>query len=112
MIDASRTAAPVAISLAGEYDVYNSDEFARLLDPVSGERDVILDFNAVRRLDCTAFTNLLRMRRRRSRAHLPVERLVGLSPQLRRLFRITHLDEVWPLFDTLDEALESFSLQR
>jgi hypothetical protein len=30
---------------------------------------------------------------------------VGLNDNLRRLFEITHLDEVWPIYATLREAL-------
>jgi anti-anti-sigma regulatory factor len=35
---------------------------------------------------------------------MPPSIFVGLNENLRRLFEITHLDEVWPIYATLAEA--------
>lgn len=97
MNSAPRTGAPVGISVSDHFDVFN-------------ERYVILDFKSVGTIDASTFTKLLRMRRRRRQHQLPVERLVGVNAQLRKIFRMTHLDRVWPMYETVDEAMESFAV--
>ncbi len=105
---APRTVDSLVISLSGDLDVFHCAEFTHRLAPVYRQEHVVLDFSAVRLLDCTAFGALMRMRRRRSQNDMPVERLVGVSARLKKIFRATQLDRVWPLFDTVDEAIESF----
>lgn len=38
-------------------------------------------------------------------------RIAGLSKAVRRIFAITALDAVWPIFDTVDAAVASFSTE-
>jgi len=98
----------LVITLAGEFDIYNVDTLAASLSPAHEGRDVIIDMRAVRYMDSTALTVLIRMQKRRVIANLQPARFAGLTPNLRRLFSLTRLDVVWPIYATLDEALASF----
>lgn len=102
--------APLIITLAGEFDIYTAGELADMLERTEERANVILDMTSVRYLDSTSLTVFIRMRKRRLEKHFPPCRIVGLSPNLRRLFKLTRLDLVWPIYDTLDEAVDSFRI--
>jgi anti-anti-sigma factor len=99
---------PLIIQLTGDFDVYSTEKLKRALAPAYDQPNVIIDFSGVRYLDSTALTVLIRMRKRRAMKGLPPSRFLGLNENLRRLFEITHLDEVWPVCSTLAQALQSF----
>jgi anti-sigma B factor antagonist len=98
------TKTPLVIKLAGDFDVYSTEKLRRALEPAYAHESVIVDFTGVEYLDSTALTVLVRMRKRRHVAGMPPSIFVGLNENLRRLFEITHLDEVWPIYATLAEA--------
>jgi anti-sigma B factor antagonist len=102
--------APLIITLAGEFDIYTAGELADTLAAGEERANVIVDMTHVRYLDSTSLTVFIRMRKRRLETNLPPCRLVGLGPNLRRLFRLTRLDAVWPIYETIDEARGSFRL--
>lgn len=110
MTNKAPPAQPFVITLAGEFDIYSADALVQALAPANDRADVVVDLTAVRYLDSTALTAFIRMRKRRTIANLGPCRLVGLNANLRRLFSVTHLDEVWPIHDTLEQAVESFKI--
>jgi anti-sigma B factor antagonist len=101
-------AKPLVITLGGEFDIYTADALTGMLAPADDRPDVIIDMTNVRYLDSTSLTVFIRMRKRRMESNFPPCPLVGLSANLRRLFKLTRLDLVWPIYDTLDDALASF----
>ncbi|HKU67741.1 MAG TPA: STAS domain-containing protein [Candidatus Baltobacteraceae bacterium] len=101
---------PLVVTLTGEFDIYNVDALGALLAPTYEHPDVVVDMSEVRYLDSTALTVFIRMRKRRMIANFQPARMVGLNPNIRRLFALTRLDVVWPIYETLDEALASFTV--
>lgn len=108
MPNEKRPAIPYIITLAGEFDIYTANKLAEMLAPAYEHPDVIIDLSDVRYLDSTALTALVRMHKRRVISNSGPCRLVGLNTNLQRLFQLTRLDLVWPICQTLDEALASF----
>ncbi len=94
----------VAVDRAS-YDLASSADFARELERSYAQATVVLDLSTVTYLDSTCLSKLLRMRRERAKRGLPLEHIV-LSDPIRRLFAIVKFDEIWPLYDSLDMALE------
>jgi anti-anti-sigma factor len=96
---------PVIVRLAGDYDAYNSDELRRLLEPACDGADVVIDFTGARYVDSSCLTELAQVRRQRLDGGLPVMRLVIPNRNMRKIFEIVGFDQVFPLFESLEEAL-------
>ena len=97
---------PLIVALSKpEYDVSSCDELAKELEPAHAQPNVIVDMTEVRYLDSTCLSKLARMRTERQKRDYPPARLVVPAPQVRRLFEIVGFDKVWPLYDSLEEAL-------
>jgi anti-sigma B factor antagonist len=110
MCSSAAQEAPHIITLAGEFDIYTAGELADMLAQAQERANVVIDMTNVRYLDSTSLTVFIRMRKRRLEMNFPPCRLVGLGPNLRRLFKLTRLDAVWPIYETLDEAVRSFKM--
>lgn len=67
---------------------------------------LIVDLSAVEYCDSAGLSALLLAQRQMS-ANGGDVRLVGLSPSVRSLLSLTQLDRVFPIFATLDEALDA-----
>jgi anti-anti-sigma factor len=98
---------PTVITLAGEWDIYRRNElrdvFAAAYDCVY----VIFDFSAVTYADSTVLSELVRLRRYRLEKNLPMFAVVA-SKTFERVLTITHLDQFWPCFANLGDAIASF----
>ncbi len=103
-------ARPLVITLAGDLDIYGVENLNKALAPANDCADVVIDMTAVRYIDSSALTAFVRMRKHRATVDFPPCRLVGLNENLRRLFEIVNLSQVWPMYATLAEALDSFSV--
>jgi anti-anti-sigma factor len=90
-----------------EYDISNCDEFFKALEPTFNAPDVIVDMSAVRYMDSTCLSKLTIMRTKRGEAGFPPARIVITSRTVRRLFQLTGFDRFWPIFDSLEGALEA-----
>jgi len=97
----------VVIRLAGDFDAYNCPELRRLLEPAKGAEDVVIDFTATRYVDSSCLKELAALRRFRLEKGLPAVRLVVPGRNLRKLLNIVGFDLVFPLFDSLDDALQT-----
>jgi len=101
-------ARPLILTLeAPEWDIDSSDALAALLAPATDCADVVVDLSAVSYIDSTCLGKLVGMRVKRSAKGFEPARLVVTSPRVRRLFSIVHFDKIWPIFETLDEALRA-----
>lgn len=103
-----RTAEPLVIRLSGELDIARKEELREMLRAAYEEPAVIIDLSGVDYLDLSAVNALIAMHAERKKRVFSTERLVGLSPYLRRILKITALDGLWPLLDSVHEAERSF----
>ena len=100
---------PVIIELPQkDYDIYNTDALVEAVAPSLLHREVILDFHRVHYLDSTALTVLVRFRKRRAEMGFPPKRFIRVSDRIRMVLRVSQLDKVWPICNSVDEAIASF----
>ncbi len=102
------SATPLIVTVDGEWDLARADELEALLQPTYERSNVILDMTHSTYADSTCLGRLIRMRTHRAEQGFDPARIVLPSPQLRKLFDLVGFDRMWPLYDTLDEALDSF----
>lgn len=96
---------PVVVQLVGDFDAYNAEELRGLLRPAHDGAEVVIDFSATRYVDSTCLTELATIRRRRMERGLSNCRLVVPHRNMRKIFEIVGFDQVFPLFNSVDEAL-------
>lgn len=70
-------------------------------------KQLVLDFHMVRFMSSETLRSLLRVREQ-LQARGGQMHLCHLQPQLQQVFRITHLDKLFPLFDSREAALDAF----
>jgi anti-sigma B factor antagonist len=94
------------ISVTGEIDVYTAPTLReRLNDLVSqGEYDLVVDMAGVEFLDSTGL-GVLVGGLKRARSHQGTLRLVCDQEKIIKVFRITGLTKVFPIYASLDDAL-------
>lgn len=88
---------PAAIFLSGEYDLARREELERELSSAGQSDTVVLDLSDVTYLDSTALTCFIRLRKRMMARGECRIRLAGVRPQIRRLFQVSNLDQVFEL---------------
>ncbi len=92
------------IHVSGEVDLATVPILERALDSaLAASCPIIVDFEAARYIDSTGLHVLLRARRR----HHHILAAAALAPTLRRVFELTNVDQVIPLYSTLREALSA-----
>lgn len=106
---ATRTVADHAVlEVGGEVDVYTAPRLReRLVEMIDGgARDVVVDLGRVEFLDSTGLGVLVGALKR-LRAAGGTFSLVCAKEPLLKVFRITALDQVFPLHDTVEAATRS-----
>lgn len=98
----------IAIAIAGEVDLYTAprfkEELVRAVD--SGAALVLIDLTATTFIDSTTLGVLVGgLRRLRPNGGELV--LIIVDRNIRKIFEITGLDRVFPIYETRAEALES-----
>ncbi|MGA8533214.1 MAG: STAS domain-containing protein [Candidatus Tumulicola sp.] len=100
-------ATPLIVYLAQpEYDVALCENLAKELEPSYTARSVIIDMSGVNYIDSTCLGKLVRMHSEREKRGFGAARLVLPSQQIRRLFKLVRFEALWPLYDSLDDALK------
>jgi anti-sigma B factor antagonist len=96
----------VVIEVMGEVDVYTAPRLRELfIDLVnSGEYKFIVNMEMLEFFD-SAGLNVLMGGLKRARAHDGSLYVVCTSERILRIFRATGLSKVYPIFDTVEEAL-------
>jgi anti-anti-sigma factor len=92
------------LSLSGELDLATVATFRAHLSAVHDAAGLILDLRDLRYIDSSGINTLLDIHR----AFAPSRRriaLFGASPNVRRILSVLHLEDLMPVFVTLDEAL-------
>ena len=94
------------IALSGEVDLYTAPEFKQqLLDVISkGAKDVIVDFSNTTFIDSTTL-GVLVGGVKRLRTNDGQLSLVCSDRNITKIFEITGLDRVFPIYPTRDDAL-------
>lgn len=94
------------VELVGEVDVYTAPQAKQAMHELvdDGATHILIDLRNTDYLDSTAMGTLVGVLRRVAENGGWV-RLVGARPRVRKLFEITHLDKVLPIFETEKDAL-------
>jgi anti-sigma B factor antagonist len=95
------------LEVGGEVDVYTAPKLREKLVELVGEGlyDVVVDMTKVEFLDSTGL-GVLVGGLKRVRSHDGSLALVCSQERILKIFRITGLTKVFPIYDTLDEALQ------
>jgi anti-sigma B factor antagonist len=94
------------ITCAGEIDLSTADRFRDELNAAvqSSATGIVVDLTQVTFMDSTGLGVLAKARNRATERDCLI-RLAGPIPHVAKVLRITQLDQVFPVHDTLDEAL-------
>ena len=90
-------------------DAHNSDELKAQLNRLfdSGMKDLLIDLKEVRFIDSSGLGVLVSGFKNAS-ARQGSLKLSGLQSQVKSMFELTRLHRVFDIFQTVDEALESY----
>lgn len=105
--DPPMISSPLIVHLRdAEWDISSKDALRDVLAPALEHPSVILDMTAVTFIDSTCLGELVRMYKTRTKEHgFEPARLAIASPRVRHLFGIVEFDRLWPIFETLEEAI-------
>jgi anti-sigma B factor antagonist len=94
------------ISLSGEVDLYTAPDFKQKLLEVIGQggKDVVIDFSNTTFIDSTTL-GVLVGGVKRLRPNGGQLSLVCADRNITKIFEITGLDKVFPIYDSRDEAV-------
>jgi len=99
----------VKVTLTGRMDQQGTEEIeGKLLDYAAAHRSVILDMNAVDMLTSMGIRILLLLAKAVSR-HGGKMALLNLDANVRKVVRISRVDEVIPVYESLEEARSAVS---
>lgn len=95
----------VCITVSGELDLASADTFrAHLRMAADKSNAILLDFSGLRYLDSSGINALLIAQRELSRGEGRLA-LVGVSRPVRRILDVLEVEQVIPVFRTVEEAL-------
>lgn len=99
MISESSGRRVARVALSGELDLSVKDSIVEALRPAAEADDVIVDLTDVPYIDSTALSCLVHVKNQLiSRGGGQVQ-LVGLQPNVRRVFALTKLDEIFVIIE-------------
>lgn len=104
IVDDPREEAKI-ITLEGEWDLSRGEELRRHLDLACEHPHVVMDLCGVTYIDSNCLAMLVRMRTRRVAKGYAPARLVLPNGNIRKVFSATGFAELWPMMETLEEAL-------
>lgn len=97
----------MVISLAGEWDIYQAAELRKRLEPAYTERDVVLDLTSAKYITSSLISALLLAHKHRVETQKPPAALAVRSAFVRRLLTLTGLEGVYPIYSSVEDALEA-----
>ncbi|MCO5997943.1 STAS domain-containing protein [Actinoallomurus rhizosphaericola] len=98
-------AGPAVISVAGELDYYTAAHLRQAVQETAFTAEgVIIDLTDLTYCDSTGITVLVTAYHRAQASKAPLA-LVGLNPDLNRVFGIVGLHDVFASYPTVDEAV-------
>jgi anti-anti-sigma factor len=94
-----------------EWDIATCDRLAEVIAPALDHPSVIIDLSSVQYIDSTCLTKFAEMYADRVLVNgYPPCHLVINTYAVSRLFTIAKFDQIWPIHETLDEALTAVAL--
>jgi anti-sigma B factor antagonist len=87
------------IALSGELDLSVKDRIVETLQPAKDADDVIVDLSQVPYIDSTALGCLVHVKNDLIQRGGGTVQLVGLRPNVRRVFALTKLDEIFQIIE-------------
>ncbi|HLI97758.1 MAG TPA: STAS domain-containing protein [Candidatus Baltobacteraceae bacterium] len=99
----------MVVSLAGEWDIYRRDELRTQLEPAYFERLIILDLTTAKYVTSTLICALILAHKHRQDRKLPQALLAVKSAFVRRLLKATGLDDFFPIFESVEDALRAYN---
>ena len=104
-----QTESPVTVTgLQGEYDIARREELLAKLQAIPTCDIAIIDMRQVTHIDATALTCFIRLRERLCRSGPGIVRMVGLRPNLYRLYQIAHLHHIFEVFENIGDAMGEY----
>ncbi|GAA3930512.1 STAS domain-containing protein [Actinomadura viridis] len=95
------------VRVRGEIDVLSRERFEEaMMEALEAGGPMVVDMREVTFCDSTGL-NAIVTANRRALARGTAMALVALPPRIRRVFRITAVDEFIPIYDTLREAVSA-----
>ena len=98
----------MVISLAGEWDVYRAQELRERLEPAYTQREVVLDLTSAKYVTSSLISALVIAHKHRRERRLPPFALAVRSAFVKRLFAVTGIDAMLPIYDSIERAESSF----
>lgn len=96
MIESSRTV--VRLHMSGEFDISNMDSLSAILLPGESADDVIIDMTNTTYIDSSALRCLMHLKRQlMKRSGDSTIHLIGVHPNIRKVFAITQLDSLFEI---------------
>lgn len=92
------------VALNGDLDVYRAAEVRLALQHAAAQQRLIVDLSEVGTISAAILTEFVRCYKHRMMQGLEPARLVVRSSVVRKIFEITDLGRLWPMFETLDAA--------
>lgn len=96
------------LDVTGEIDVYTAPQFKEAVNGIiaAGQKHLIIDMGDVTYMDSSGFGTLLSATRR-LRPQGGTINLVRCNTAIDRILRITRLNTVFAMFDSVDDALKA-----
>ncbi|HTP31723.1 MAG TPA: STAS domain-containing protein [Candidatus Acidoferrales bacterium] len=95
------------VDLGGEVDLGSSPGVRRaLLDLLGRTSRLVVNLQALRRIDSSGIATLIEVFKNAQRLRTEFV-LFGLSPAVREVFHLTHVNRVFQIVDTEEQALAS-----
>jgi len=95
----------VTITLPSDPDLYEPSTLEALFAPLRAMDNAIIDFREAPYVTSAVLSALIVLHRKRSAAGLPTLRIICNSSFVRRILRAVEFDEIFPIVDSLDEAM-------
>jgi anti-sigma B factor antagonist len=107
-LEVSERGGYAVLSVRGEIDTYTAPRFHEALIALvtEGRRQIVVDLDGVDLLDTTGLGVLIGGLKR-VRSHDGELALVCTRPRVLRVFETTRLTKVFPIFDSLDAAVDT-----
>ncbi|HKU68423.1 MAG TPA: STAS domain-containing protein [Candidatus Baltobacteraceae bacterium] len=99
----------MVVSLAGEWDIYRREELRNRLEPAYYERQVIFDLTAAKYVTSTLICALVVAHKHRQEQCMAPAMVAVKSAFVRRLLGATGLDGLFPIFESVEDAVRASS---
>lgn len=96
----------IVMILGGEYDLACKEHLRSDLQRLTSVQDVVLDFTDVTYIDSTTIVELLRMHETRESKGYKRETIVVQNPNLKKLFTLLNLQQVFCFVNDLGYVVE------